>query len=72
MRTIHRYQKDTIRGQMWELCIIEDGDTITLHKTHLIKDNSEIVKEVSETINRKVADKYMKKNLPYHIETYRD
>jgi hypothetical protein len=72
MRTIHRYQKDTIRGQMWELTIIEDGDDITLYKTHFIKDNYEVVKEVSETISRKEADKYMKKNLPYHIETFKD
>jgi hypothetical protein len=70
MKTHHRYLKDTIRGQMWELMIIEEGDLITLHKTHLIKDNYEVIKEVKSVITKKQADSYMKKNQMYHVETF--
>jgi hypothetical protein len=72
MRTIHRFQKDTIRNQAWEITIIVDGDDITLSKIHYIKDNFDVIKEVSETITATEMDTFMKKNQMYHIETYKD
>jgi hypothetical protein len=55
---------------MWELSITEEEGTITLHKIHLIKDNYEVVKEVSQVISKKEADKYMEKNRQYLVERY--
>jgi hypothetical protein len=72
MRTIHRYQKDTIRNQAWETSITIDGDTITMDKIHFRKDNYDVIKEVSETITPKEMETFMRKNQMYHIETYKD
>jgi isocitrate dehydrogenase len=70
MKIIHRYQRDTIRNQVWEITLVDGGDVITMYKTHFRKDGYEVIKEVKEAISRKVMERYMEKNHIYHLETY--
>lgn len=72
MKTIHRYQKDTIRNQVWETSIIVGPDKITMHKVHFRKDNYAVIKEVSETITEKKMKSFMDKNSIYHVESYKE
>lgn len=72
MKTIHRYQKDTIRNQVWETSIIVEDEKITMTKIHFRKDNYNVLKEVSETIKENKMKCFMDKNSLYHIESYQE
>ena len=70
MATIHRYSKDTIKNQVWETCIIENENNITLSEIHLRRDNCKVIKEVVKQITQVEAENYKERNKQWHIETY--
>ena len=70
MATIHRYSKDTIKNQVWEICIIESENTITLSEMHFRKNTHKVIKEVVKQITKKDAENYKEKNKNWHVETY--
>jgi hypothetical protein len=71
MKTIHRYSRDTIKNQVWEACIIEDGDSITLSQTHWRVDNCRVIAEVTKQISVAEAEDYKDRHKEWHIETYK-
>lgn len=79
MPTINRYVKDTIRGQRWEINIVENKDgTYRMDKCHVRKnavrkdDSAAFIEENSKDITKAQAEAYMEKNKEYFIERYKE
>lgn len=70
MQTIHRYSKDTIKGQVWETSIRESENSIILSEIHIRRSGFDIIKEVEKEITKDQAEAYKEKNKKWHIETY--
>lgn len=70
MGTIHRYSKDTIKNQVWEIFITEKKNKIIFTEIHFRKDTFKVIKEVEKEITQEEAAIYKEKNKEWHIETY--
>lgn len=70
MTTIFRYIKDTINHQHWECQLTFSEDSIELWKQHSNSEDCRIIKEVSEVISVKSAEKYKLENKLFLVETY--
>jgi hypothetical protein len=68
--TTHRYQQDTISGQVWETSITDNGCDITLIATHMARDTGKVIKQVQKIITRTELVIYQSKNQIFHLETY--
>jgi hypothetical protein len=68
--TVHRYSKDTIKGQVWETTITDHGDKIVLCEIHSRLKTSKVIKEVEKVISRREAEEYKINNSQWLIESY--
>lgn len=69
--TIHRYIKKTIRNQQWEIRIEEhENGTYIMTEMHERTDCFKVLKDVTKTITKELALKYMEANKDFHVETY--
>lgn len=68
--TIYRYNKPTLKHQIWDISIIEDNKTgeVLFSELHWVTKNVRIIKDVERLITQKQADAYKVKNAEHFVE----
>lgn len=68
---VHRYEKDTLKGQTWEMSLIEDiHGNFALYSIHSRKSGGLPIKDNVQVLSLEEASAYMSENQEFLIETY--